>query len=95
MKFAIVVHHDPGSAYGVTMPDLPGCFSAGDTFDAALDNTAEAIELHLEGLLEEGLDIPRASTIERHLENPELAGALGALLTSILFPILATLKKSM
>ena len=31
MRFPIVVHKDKNSGYGVTVPDLPGCFSAGDT----------------------------------------------------------------
>lgn len=46
MKFLIAI--EPGSehtAYGVTVPDLPGCFSAGDTLEEALDNTREAIAL--------------------------------------------------
>jgi len=33
------------------VPDLPGCFSAGATFDEALTEAVEAIECHLEGLL--------------------------------------------
>jgi hypothetical protein len=49
-------------------------FSAGDTFEQALANTREAIELQLEGLLEEDLDIPRPSSIEQHLDNPDFAG---------------------
>ena len=54
MRFPVVLHTDDGVRYGVTVPDLPGCFSAGDTFDEALDSVREAIELHLEGLIEEG-----------------------------------------
>jgi len=34
--------------YSVSVPDLPGCFSQGDTFEEAKKNTAEAIELYLE-----------------------------------------------
>ena len=63
MKYAVVVHHDEGSAYGITVPDLPGCFSAGDSFDEALENVVEAIEFHLEGLADEGMDIPQAEPI--------------------------------
>ena len=33
MRYPIVVHTDDGSSYGVTVPDLPGCFSGGDTLD--------------------------------------------------------------
>ena len=47
------------------VPDLPGCFSAGDTLDEALTNAREAILLHLEGLLDDGQSFPKASTIEQ------------------------------
>mgnify|MGYP005606684081 FL=1 len=93
MKFAVLVHHDPGSAYGVIVPDLPGCFSAGDTFDEALDNTSEAIELHLEGLLEEGLDFTRTSNIEQHLENPEFAGGTWGFVDFDIVPYLGNTEK--
>ena len=36
MRFALALHTDDGVKYGVTVPDLPGCFSAGDSFDEAL-----------------------------------------------------------
>ncbi len=42
MRFPIVIHKDRQSSYGVTVPDLPGCFSAGDTLDEALDSTHSA-----------------------------------------------------
>jgi predicted RNase H-like HicB family nuclease len=45
---------DSEHAYGVLVPDLPGCFSAGDTLDEALTNGQEAILLHIEGLLDDG-----------------------------------------
>ena len=48
MEYWIVIHKDPGSCYGVTVPDLPGCFSAGDTFEEALDMAREAIEFFIE-----------------------------------------------
>ena len=48
MNFAVVVHKDKGSDFGVAVPDLPGCFSAGETMDEALGNTREAILCHTE-----------------------------------------------
>ena len=60
MNYPIVIHKDKRSDYGVTVPDLPGCFSAGGTLDEALAMAKEAIELHLEGLIEEGQPIPAA-----------------------------------
>ncbi len=59
MNYPVVLHKDKTSDYGVTVPDLPGCFSAGKTVDEALAMAKEAIELHLEGLTDEGQPVPR------------------------------------
>ena len=37
MQYPVVIHKDPDTDYGVTVPDLPGCFTAGDTVDQALE----------------------------------------------------------
>jgi predicted RNase H-like HicB family nuclease len=78
MRFPVVLHSDDGIRYGVTVPDLPGCFSAGDTFDEALDSVAEAIELHLEGLTEAGGEVPVPRAIAEHRANPDYAGGVWA-----------------
>ena len=41
MKFIVVLHADDGQRHGVTVPDLPGRFSAGDSLDDALDSVRE------------------------------------------------------
>lgn len=74
MKYPIVIHHDEGSAYGVTVPDLPGCFSAGDTIEEAFDNAVEAIYFHLEGLEEDGEPIPVAESVDYHSQNADFDG---------------------
>ncbi len=59
MKFIIAIEAGTSkTAYGVAVPDLPGCFSAGDTIEAAFDNAREAIEAHCEMLSEDGKPIP-------------------------------------
>ena len=93
MKYAVVVHHEEGSAFGVTVPDLPGCFSAGDTFDEALENVVEAIEFHLEGLAEEGMDIPRAELIDAHMDNADYAGGTWGFVDIDLTPYLGKTEK--
>jgi len=61
MRYPIAIESgDSKHAYGVVVPDLPGCFSAGDTLDEALTNAREAILLHLEGLLDDGQSFPEA-----------------------------------
>ena len=67
MRFPVVLHTDDGVRYGATVPDLPGCFSAGDTFDVAIASVAEAIDLHLEGLAEAGGDVPVPQAIGDHI----------------------------
>ena len=93
MEYAVVIHHEEGSAYGVTVPDLPGCFSAGDTFHQALEKVRESVELHLEGLAEEGLDIPRPTEIDSHLENPDYAGGTWCLVEVDITPYLGNTEK--
>jgi len=44
MRYPVVIHKDPESDYGVTGPDLAGCFTAGSTMDEALSEAVEAIE---------------------------------------------------
>jgi predicted RNase H-like HicB family nuclease len=78
MRFPVVLHTDDGVRYGVTVPDLPGCFSAGDTLDEALDSVKEAIELHLEGMMEDGEDVPVAGTLAEHRANPDYADGVWA-----------------
>lgn len=67
---------DETHAYGVTVPDVPGCFSAGDTLEEAFTNAKEAIAFHVEGMIEDGNEIPRPQPIEVHKGNPEYDGQL-------------------
>ncbi len=79
MRYPVVIHKDQDSDYGVIVPDLPGCFSAGITMDEALDNAVEAIECHLEGMLVDGESIPVPMSLEEHRRNPDYADGVWAL----------------
>jgi predicted RNase H-like HicB family nuclease len=81
MRYPVVVHKDPESDYGVSVPDLPGCFSAGETLDEALEQVVEAIECHLEGLLLDGEPLPLPKTVEYHQSNPDYAGGVWAIVS--------------
>lgn len=75
MKFTIAI--EPGtkrSAFGVAVPDLSGCFSAGNTVEEAFDNVREAIEAHCEVLSEEGEDIPERKPMSAWQKDPEYRG---------------------
>lgn len=50
-------------AFGVVVPDLPGCFSAGDTLEEALANAEEAIAAWMEAEIDAGRSIPLPSAL--------------------------------
>lgn len=71
---------DQRTAFGVTVPDLPGCFSAGDTLEAAVTNAKEAIIGHLELLVELEQDIPAVSELKSLMKDPQYAGYVWVLI---------------
>lgn len=80
MDIPVVLHKEDGSVYGVTVPDIPGCHSFGDTFEEALHNVREAITGHIETLLELGEDvIISCSKIEELRANSDYADGVWAL----------------
>ena len=79
MQFAIVIHHDDDTSYGVAAPDLPGCFSGGRTPEEAFTNAHEAILLHLEGMITDGESIPESRPLEAHLDNEDYQGGIWGL----------------
>lgn len=81
MRYPVVIHKDRDSDYGVTVPDLPGCFSAGETMDGALAQAVEAIECHLEGLLLDNEPLPTPQPIGLHQQNPDYQDGVWALVT--------------
>jgi predicted RNase H-like HicB family nuclease len=80
MKFPIAIEPATEStSWGVVVPDLPGCFSAGDTAEEAFSNAMEAIEAHCELMAEDGEDIPVPRPLAERQTDPEFAGWVWAL----------------
>ena len=71
MRYPVVIHKDPDSDFGITIPDLTGCFSAGSTIEEAINMAQEAAECHIEGLLIDSEPIPTPNDIEVHKDNPD------------------------
>lgn len=67
MRYAIVVEK-AGNNYSAYVPDLPGCVATGNTLEEAEREIREAIEFHIEGLLEDGLNVPQPTSIVEYLE---------------------------
>ncbi len=80
MRYPIAIEAgDDRNAFGVVVPDLPGCFSAGDTLDEALTNASEAIALWIETVLDDGGTVPPPGRIETHRTNADYNGWIWAL----------------
>jgi len=75
MKFIIAIElGDEDHSFGVVVPDLPGCFSAGDTLDEAFENAKEAIDLWCETVIEDGGMIPAGSSLATLQGDKEFLG---------------------
>ncbi|MEH1942388.1 MAG: type II toxin-antitoxin system HicB family antitoxin [Nostoc sp.] len=64
----VVVIEKADSNYSAYVPDLPGCVTTGATLEEVKQMIAEAIEFHLEGMLENGLPIPKPTSIAHEVE---------------------------
>jgi predicted RNase H-like HicB family nuclease len=67
MRYAIVIENAGGN-YSAYVPDLPGCIATEETLAGAEQAIREAIELHLDGLREEGVPIPPPSSRVEYVE---------------------------
>lgn len=63
-----------GAAYGVVFPDLPGCFSAGDTLDEAVKQARDAVDFYLEDLADDGKLPPIAGDLAKWQSKSEFKG---------------------
>lgn len=82
MRYPIAI--EPGTettAFGVVVPDLPGCFSAGDTLDEALSNAEEAAAAWIDAALDAGEPVPAPSPADALQVRPEFVGWLFGVIT--------------
>ena len=63
--YIALVHKDDGTSYGVSFPDVPGCISAGDTFEEAVANAGEALAGHFAAMRADGEAIPAPRSFEQ------------------------------
>jgi predicted RNase H-like HicB family nuclease len=67
MRYAIVIER-ADSNYSAYVPDLPGCVSTGETVDEVKQNIAEAVEFHIQGLIEDGEPVPPPTSLSDYVE---------------------------
>ena len=82
MRYPIAI--EPGSdntAFGVVVPDLPGCFSAGDSLDEAISGAEEAAAAWIDAALDAGEAVPAPSSLEALRRNANYAGWMFGVIT--------------
>jgi predicted RNase H-like HicB family nuclease len=68
MRYLVVIEKGP-SSYGAYVPDLPGCIAVGSSEEDVSQRIREAIALHVEGLLEDGLPLPEPASEAIYAES--------------------------
>ena len=72
-KFLVVIEKGKGN-YSAYSPDLPGCIATGKTVEKTLDEMRSAIRFHLEGIIENGDDLPVPRSLNTYLlETDEIS----------------------
>lgn len=77
MRYFAVIRKAEDSDFSVEFPDFAGCITAGEDLDEAADMAAEALAFHIRGVLEDGEELPKPSTlkqIRKVMEDTEAAG---------------------
>jgi len=89
MHYVAVIEKEPDSAFGVWLPDVEGCFSAGDTVEEAVANAAVALRQHVEAVESAGRRLPLARSIDEVLLEEDVVASVetGAVLFAV--PLLA------
>ena len=78
MRFPVYLHKTESNTYSGFVPDVVGCFFAGETVDDALTDASAAIDSHVESSTDAGYEVPVATHIETHIEDENCQGGYWA-----------------
>lgn len=76
MKYPVYLHQADSGSYSGFVPDVVGCYFAGDTIDEAIADAHSAIDAYLEYQSEKGRDVPVAKTINDHKDDEDCQGGV-------------------
>lgn len=82
-NYIAIVHKETKTDFGVSFPDFPGCITAGKNIDEAKDMAQEALILHIQGMLEDGEQLPVPSRLEEIMNETEYTNAIAYLVVSV------------
>ena len=70
-EYIALLWKEDASDYGVSFPNFPGCVTAGSSLHEARQLAAEALQFHIEGMLEDGEELPDPTALDEIMEDPE------------------------
>jgi len=73
MVAVVALVHGVAGAYGISFPDFPGCVAGGETIDEALRRGRDALDFHVENMLEVGEALPEIRNIAEIKDDPDYA----------------------
>ena len=82
-NYIATVHKEAKTDFGVSFPDFPGCVTAGQTVDEAKNLAQEALSLHIQGMIEDGDQLPTPSKLEDIMADADYAAAVAYLVVSV------------
>ena len=65
-RFLVIIEKAKGN-YSAYLPDLPGCVATGDTLDKVEGNIHRAAQMHIQGLIEDGLSVPESQSLAEYI----------------------------
>lgn len=71
----------PDTDFSVDFPDFPGCITAGGSMEEARARAQEALDFHIDGMIEDGQPIPAPSTLDTVMADPRNRDAVAFLVT--------------
>ncbi len=84
--YIVIVHKDENSAYGMSFPDAPGCFSAADEIDDLFAMAGEALEGWTETMIDYGNPLPPTRDLSEIKADPEWRESFGDAVLVIALP---------
>jgi predicted RNase H-like HicB family nuclease len=82
--YVALLRKQPDSDFGVDFPDFPGCITAGETLEDARRMAAEALQLHIEGMIEDGDPIPAPSRLDEIMTDPDHRDGVAVLIDALI-----------
>jgi predicted RNase H-like HicB family nuclease len=82
-NYIALVHKDKSSDYGASFPDFPGCISVAATLEELRPMAEEALAFHIEGMREDGDDVPEPTSLDDIVKSDDYRDAVAVVIVNV------------